>query len=62
MPSFVERTWEGDPNAFGGRRARRGFSYQAYVPAPIATLAPMLSAAVVCLAFWWGNRVKASAF
>lgn len=36
MPPFVEGQWPGDPNAMGGRKARLGFSYQAFVPPPIA--------------------------
>lgn len=34
--SLVERTWEPQMDALGGRSARRGFTYRAYVPAPIA--------------------------
>src|SRR3954452_9592742 len=34
--SLVKRTWEPRMDALGGRSARRGFSYRAYVPAPIA--------------------------
>ena len=33
---LVDRHWDARPEAFGGRAARRGFTYQAYVPAPIA--------------------------
>ncbi len=33
---LVERRWDAQPAALGGRRARRGFTYHAYVPAPIA--------------------------
>jgi Fic family protein len=33
---LVARRWEARPGALGGRSARRGFSYQAYVPAAIA--------------------------
>lgn len=38
MSRFVERQWEADLSAFGGRRARSGFRYRAYVPDPIAAL------------------------
>ena len=34
--TLVERAWEPQLNALGGRSARGGFTYQAYVPAPIA--------------------------
>jgi len=37
---LVERRWEADPGAYGGRRARSSFMYQAFVPDPIATLNP----------------------
>ena len=47
MPSYVELHWSGDPDAMGGRRARRGFTYQAFVPDPIAELDPALPTAVV---------------
>jgi Fic family protein len=33
---LVNRHWEARPGALGGRGARRGFTYQAYVPAGIA--------------------------
>ncbi len=33
---LVERHWDARPDALGGRSARRGFTYQAYVPTPIA--------------------------
>lgn len=35
--ALVERLWEPHLDALGGRSARRGFTYRAYVPAPIAT-------------------------
>lgn len=40
MGQFVERRWEGSPGAYGGRRARASFTYQAYVPDRIAPLDP----------------------
>ena len=40
MARFVERRWEGHPGAYGGRRARASFAYQAFVPDPIETLDP----------------------
>ena len=33
---LVERHWEARPEALGGRSARRGFIYSAYVPEAIA--------------------------
>ena len=42
MPRTVERTWEGDPGAMGGRRARASFRYQAFVPDEIAELNPVV--------------------
>jgi Fic family protein len=36
----VERRWEGNPGAYGGRRARASFTYQAFIPDPIESLDP----------------------
>src|SRR3990167_3995012 len=36
MSKLVRRRWEADFGAFGGRRAKQAFSYDAYVPDPIA--------------------------
>jgi hypothetical protein len=36
MARFVEYSWPAEPNAPGGRRERQSFSYQAFVPDPIA--------------------------
>ena len=38
MPRLVTLRWEADPNAYGGRRARAAFTYQAFVPDPITDL------------------------
>lgn len=43
MPAMVERIWEGDPAAMGGRRARASFRYTAFVPDPIAHIEPVVS-------------------
>jgi Fic family protein len=43
----VELLWSADPSAMGGRRARRGVAYRAYVPASIAALDPVVPASVV---------------
>lgn len=51
MPRFVERRWEGNPGAVGGRAARRSFTYQAFVPDPIATLDPQVSFRAATAAF-----------
>jgi Fic family protein len=37
---YVERRWEGDPGAYGPRRARASFTYRAFVPDPIAQIDP----------------------
>jgi hypothetical protein len=37
---YVERRWEGDPGAYGPRRARASFTYRAFVPDPIAQFDP----------------------
>jgi Fic family protein len=37
---YVERRWEGNPSACGGRRARASFAYRAFVPDRIASLDP----------------------
>lgn len=38
MPRWVALRWEADPDAYGGRRARAAFTYEAFVPDPIADL------------------------
>lgn len=43
VPELVKRHWEGDPGAMGGRRARQGFTYEAFLPDAIATLDPEIS-------------------
>jgi Fic family protein len=42
VPRTVERRWEGDPGALGGRRARASFRYLAFVPDEIAALSPVV--------------------
>jgi len=46
MPKLVRQRWEADFGAFGGRKAKRGFSYDAYVPDELADLEFSLSADV----------------
>jgi len=41
--SWIERHWEGDPGAMGGRKARQSFAYRAFVPDPIAAIQPTVS-------------------
>ncbi len=41
--TWVERRWDGDPGAMGGRRARQSFTYRAFVPDPIAAIQPAVS-------------------
>jgi Fic family protein len=40
---LVDRYWDAQPEALGGRSARRGFTYQAYVPTNIAAADFLLS-------------------
>ena len=40
MGHFVERRWEGDPSAYGPRKARASFTYRAFVPDPVERIAP----------------------
>lgn len=46
MAKLVRQHWEADFGAFGGRKAKQGFFYDAYVPDPIAELNFSLSADV----------------
>lgn len=46
MSKLVRQRWQADFGAFGGRRAKQGFSYDAYVPDPIAEQSFVLSAEV----------------
>ena len=41
--TWLERRWEGDPGALGGRRARQSFTYRAFLPDPIAAIRPAVS-------------------
>jgi Fic family protein len=43
----VELHWDPNPYGLGGRRARRGFTYRAYVPEPIADADPALPASLL---------------
>jgi Fic family protein len=41
--TWVERRWEGDPGALGGRGARQSFTYRAFIPDRIARIDPAVS-------------------
>jgi len=43
MPRTETLRWEGDPSSYGGRRSRASFTYEAYVPDPIASAAVNIS-------------------
>ncbi|MGH2344890.1 MAG: Fic family protein, partial [Chloroflexota bacterium] len=47
MGRLVQRRWQADFGAYGGRKARQAFAYQAYVPDLIAELEPVLPADIV---------------
>lgn len=40
MSTYIERRWEGDPGAYGPRRARASFTYRAFVPDPVVAIDP----------------------
>jgi Fic family protein len=40
LSRIVERRWEGDAAAYGPRKARASFTYRAFIPDPIAHIAP----------------------
>ncbi len=43
MPRYETRIWEADPNAYGGRSARRSVRLKAFIPDTIAAFEPLLS-------------------
>ncbi len=43
MGRWIERRWEGDPGAPGGRRARSPFAYRAFLPDRVADLQPVVT-------------------
>jgi Fic family protein len=49
VPKLVRQRWEADLGAFGGRRSRRSFSYDAFVPDPVAELDLALPADVAAV-------------
>jgi len=46
MPRHESRRWEADPDAYGGRAARRSFTFEAFIPDGIAGLDPVLPSTV----------------
>ena len=40
LGAYIERRWEGDPGAYGARRARASFIYRAFIPDPISDIDP----------------------
>lgn len=54
----VTLTWRPRPETLGGRRARRGGRYIAYVPAPVADLDPALPASLFPLIFGAEDAVR----
>jgi Fic family protein len=40
MGRFVKRRWPGNPGAPGGRRARAAFTYESWIPDPVAGIDP----------------------
>lgn len=48
--ALVERLWEPHLDALGGRSVRRGFTYRAYVPAPVATEGLLLESDIAAAA------------
>ncbi len=43
MPTTIERTWTGDLVAMGGRKDKRSFRYQAFMPDRIADIDPQVT-------------------
>ena len=46
MPTLVKRHWRANLEAFGGRKSRRGFFYEAFVPDDIGELELVIPADV----------------
>lgn len=42
MPHVVERRWEGNPGAPGGRRARQSFTYHPFIPDRVSDIDPVV--------------------
>lgn len=47
MPRLERRKWTGDLSAYGGRKSRASYVYEAYVPDEIAELQPSFNAEIV---------------
>lgn len=41
--AWIERRWEGDPGALGGRKSRQAFIYKAFLPPRIGKIEPAVS-------------------
>jgi Fic family protein len=59
MPRTVTLRWEGNPNAYGGRRSRTSFSYQALVPDPIARMSVSLPGETALLVSLAESQIRA---
>lgn len=59
MTILVKRHWQANLEAFGGRRSRRGFFYEAFVPDPIADLDLTIPADVAAAAEEAAEGVRA---
>jgi len=59
MPRTVALRWEGNPSAYGGRRSRTSFTYQAFVPDPIARLAVNLPGEIALLVSLAESEIRA---
>jgi Fic family protein len=59
MPRTVTLHWEGSPGAYGGRRSRASFSYEAFVPDPIAGLQVVLPGETALLVSLAESEVRA---
>jgi len=47
VPRYESRTWPADPDAPGGRAARKGFVYRAFIPDGIERIQPVLPSSLV---------------
>jgi Fic family protein len=47
MPRWEKRSWTGDLGAYGGRRSRTSYAFEAFIPDPIAELAVALESEVL---------------
>lgn len=59
MPRTISLRWEGRPDAYGGRRSRASFDYEAFVPDPIRTLTISLPGEVALLVSSAESEIRA---